>query len=137
LTNGAQTDPQASGNESDIVYVTMPVTDFDAAPCDSLHSLGTTDTTSTGVKENKAMNSVSLYPNPATSSVNLVFNLTNAEKVNVKIYNVVGQELNVFEKELPSGSNSLTINLTNYKPGVYFIKSTTSGKEITKKLVIE
>jgi len=128
-------DPQ-SGNESDIVYVELPITDFDALPCDSL--LFDTNLNNVGIKENKeSMSNVNLFPNPATNSVNLLFDLSNAEKVNVKIYNLVGQELNTFEKELPSGSNSLTINLANYKPGVYFVKSTIKGNIVTKKLVVE
>ncbi len=133
------TDPQ-SGYESEIVYVELPVTDFDAFlpnTCDSL-LYDTTIYSNVGIKENKGNSTnVVLYPNPATNSVNLLFNLGNAAKVNVKIFNVVGQELKNFENELPYGSNSLTINLANYKPGIYFVKSTIQGKEITKKLVIE
>ena len=138
-TPAGSTDPQ-SGSESEIVYVELPVTDFDAflpATCDSL-LYDTTTYSNVGIKENKGnVNNVDLYPNPATNSVNLLFNLGNAAKVNVKIFNVVGQELKNFENELPYGSNSLTINLANYKPGVYFVKSTIQGKVITKKLVIE
>lgn len=132
----AGTDPQ-SGNESEIVYVELPVTDFDSLPitdCDSLLFNGSV----LGIKENFENGStVNLYPNPATNSVNLLYNLTNAAKVNVKIYNVVGQELSTFEKELPAGNNSLNINLENYKQGIYFVKSTVQGKLVTKKLVVE
>jgi len=91
-----------------------------------------------GIKENKENGStVNLYPNPATNSVNLLYNLTNAAKVNVRIFNLIGQELSTFEKELPAGINSLNINLENYKQGVYFVKSTIQGKLVTKKLVVE
>ncbi|MES2593301.1 MAG: T9SS type A sorting domain-containing protein [Bacteroidota bacterium] len=127
------TDPQ-SGNESEIVYVKIPSTDFDGLPCDSLFF----DLASVGIKElNENVNGLSIYPNPASQLVNLQFNLIAAEKVNVKIYNIVGQELNMFEKELSSGNNSLNINITNYKPGVYFVKSTIKNKVITKKLIVE
>ncbi|MES2139982.1 MAG: T9SS type A sorting domain-containing protein [Bacteroidota bacterium] len=130
------TDPQ-SGNESEIVYVTLPITDFNAFlpnTCDSLFYFPV----NVGIKENKENgSSVNLYPNPATNSVNLLFNLSNAEKINVRIYNVVGQELSNFEKELPAGNNSLNINLENYKQGVYFVKSTIKNQVITKKLIVE
>ncbi|MCE9539865.1 MAG: T9SS type A sorting domain-containing protein, partial [Bacteroidetes bacterium] len=132
----AGTDPQ-SGNESEIVYVTLPITDFDAFPantCDSLFYFPV----NVGIKESKENGStVNLYPNPATNSVNLLFNLSNAEKVNVRIYNVVGQELSNFEKELQEVNYSLNIKLENYKQGVYFVKSTIKGKLVTKKLVVE
>lgn len=131
---------QQSGFESEIVYVEFPVIDFDAflpATCDSLF-FETDSISNVGIKENKEnVNNVVLYPNPASNSVNLVFNLGIAAKVQVKILSVVGQELSNFENELPYGSNSLTINLANYKPGIYFVESTIQGKMITKKLVIE
>jgi hypothetical protein len=130
---GTDVDPQSG--ESDIVYVELPVTDFDALPCDSL--IFTTLST-LGVKENNdILNNVNLYPNPATNAVNLIFNLSKFDKVNVTISSIVGQELSNFEQELSSGSNSLTINLANYKPGVYLVKSTVQGKTVTKKLVVE
>ena len=130
------TDPQ-SGNESEMIYVNLPVTDFDAFAantCDSLFYFPL----NVGIKENKQNeSSVYLYPNPATNSVNLLFNVSNTEIVQVRICNVVGQELSNFEKELPAGNNSLNINLAHYKPGIYFVKSTVQGKVVTKKLVVE
>lgn len=128
------TDPQ-SGNESDIVYVNVPITDFDVfTTCDSLYFIPL----NVGIKENQEIvSNVNLFPNPATNTVNLVLNLNNAAKVNVKIYNVVGQEISNFEKELLSGSNTLTVNLANYKQGVYFVQSIINGTIVTKKLVVE
>ncbi len=130
-------DPQEPGVESEIVYVKLPVNSFDAftlADCDSLFF----DLSSVGIKESKDIaTSVNLYPNPATNSVNLLFNLNNSEKVNVKIYNVVGQELNTFEENLPRGNNSLNININNYRPGIYFVKTMIKNKVVTQKLVVE
>ncbi len=134
-TPAGSTDPQ-SGNESEIVYVEMPITDFDALPCDSLVFDGSNS--NVGIKENKEnLNYVSLYPNPAANSVNILINLSVSAKVDVKIFSMIGQEISNFEKELPSGSNSLNINLANYKAGIYFVKSTIQGKIVTNKLVIE
>ncbi len=127
LTGTSPTDPQ-SGTESDIVYVEIAAADH----------LSCNDTATAGVKENKGTASnVSLYPNPASGLANVIFNLSSAGKVTVKIYNVVGQEVNTFEKELPSGTNTLAVNLADYKPGIYFVKSTIQGKDITKKLIIQ
>ncbi len=132
----AGTDPQ-SGNESEIVYVELPITDFDALPCDSL-LFDFAANNNVGINENiENLSDVNLFPNPATNSFNVVFNLGRPEKVNVKIYNMVGQEISSFEKELPYGNSSLNVNLANYKAGVYFVKSAVKGNIITKKLVVE
>ncbi len=136
LTGNPQgsTDPQ-DPNENDIVYVNFPVTDLDKFTiCDSLYFNGNT----LGIKEHtENLSDVNLYPNPATNTVNLQFSLINAEKVNVKIFNVVGQEISNFDKEFNSGSNALNISLANYKSGIYFVKSTIHERSVTKKLVIE
>lgn len=114
-------DPQ-SGNESEIVYVKFPTPDFN----------------SVGIKEEKGViTNVSIYPNPASSSANVVFNMEKAGKVSVKLYNMVGQEVNTFEENLPVGNNTLTINVGDYTSGVYFIKTTVANNVVTKKLIVE
>jgi hypothetical protein len=114
-------DPQ-SGNESEIVYVSIPTPDFD----------------NVGIKEEKELiDNIGLYPNPASGFANLMFNLNKTEKVNVKVYSMVGQELNAFEESLPAGNNTLTINIAGYKPGVYFVKTMVQNKIATRKLVVE
>ncbi|MFY9310420.1 MAG: T9SS type A sorting domain-containing protein [Bacteroidia bacterium] len=127
-------DPQ-SGNESEIIYVNLPVNNFDAfLSCDSLFF----DLESVGIKEVKDVaKNVQLYPNPAASSVNLLLSLNKAEKVTVKITNMMGQELNAFEENMAAGDNKLNINISNYKPGVYFVKTTVHNKVVTKKLIVE
>lgn len=127
-------DPQ-SGNESEIIYVNLPVSNFDTfTSCDSLFF----NLASLGIKEVKDLaKNVQIFPNPATSSVNLLLNLDKAAKITVKITNMMGQELNIFEENLTAGDNTLTINLNNYKSGVYFVKTTVQNRVITKKLIVE
>ncbi len=56
-----------------------------------------------------------IYPNPATSVLNVVTN-TN-EKVNVEMFNLVGQK--VYSEQVV---NSTKINVANMKAGVYMLK---------------
>jgi hypothetical protein len=127
-------DPQ-SGNESDIVYVKFPINGFDSfTTCDSLFF----DLATLGIKENQeTVTTINLYPNPASNAINLMIDLKHAEKVTIKIYNVVGQELTSRDENLTAGTNTLTFNLSNYKPGLYYMKSTFKNKVVTRKLVVE
>ena len=58
---------------------------------------------------------VNIYPNPASSVLNVVTN-TN-EKINVEMFNLVGQK--VYSEQVV---NSTQINVANMKAGVYMLK---------------
>jgi hypothetical protein len=114
--------PDTQNGPAEIVYYRLP---FDAIE-------------TVGIKENKAaLSSVNVYPNPASGSVNVMFNLDKAEKATVTVTNMVGQEISTFEENLNAGTSTLNINLNSYKSGIYFIKTTVGGKVATKKLVVE
>ena len=80
--------------------------------------------------------SVSLYPNPSTNSK---FNLQlplEADNVNIKIYNILGQEIAVKLNEI----NSNTINCetaTSLPAGLYQVVITKDNSKIIKKWIKE
>jgi hypothetical protein len=116
-------DPQ-SGNESDIVYVKIPVGDLVCG---------------VGINEqNQAAANIKLYPNPATTNVTLSFTVTHSAKAEIIIYNSLGQKTAEFSNDLNvAGTHNLNINTANYKPGIYFVNSTIDGKVSSQKLVVE
>ena len=79
------------------------------------------------VDENAVQN-VEVYPNPAKDLLTIkAENLTN-----VMIYNTVGQK--VLEQRLDA--NELTINTDGFEPGIYLIRITADGNEITRKVSV-
>ncbi|RBP33086.1 putative secreted protein (Por secretion system target) [Oceanihabitans sediminis] len=72
----------------------------------------------------------SLYPNPASSSVTI--HLTSADS-NLKIYSLKGQI--VYESILRKGENQ--VNTSHLSAGVYVVSILTENSNITKKLVIQ
>ncbi len=123
-TPPGSTDPQ-SGNEANIIYVKIPVADL---ACSAI-----------GIKENtEAVSNVSLYPNPATTTATLSFTVAHPAKVDIAIYNAIGQNIATFSNQLTvAGTHTLNINTANYKQGIYFVNSTINGKKFSQKLVIE
>jgi len=88
----------------------------------------TIDLSSLNNPENEIVdNSVSVYPNPTSSLVNI--SIDNDEVNKVSIYTVTGELIKEFE-----GVNSFLVNdLSN---GLYFLKiETQSGKIISKKII--
>ena len=78
-----------------------------------------------------------LFPNPATETVNVSFNLSAKTDVSIFIINQTGKiEEELFYPLLKKGENEIKIRLPE-KRGVYFIKVKTGNFSATKKLVKE
>lgn len=97
------------------------------------------DYTWTDINEFITESGVSAYPNPATDKVILSFDIESAADVSVDIYNIHGQTVkSVGSKTLSYGHNSISIDVSLLKPGVYFYNIHFAGnKSITKKLIIK
>ena len=78
----------------------------------------------------QAPTEVSLYPNPASNEVNVVYG-SNTDVKNIAIYNIIGKVMAVFKV----GDNSANLNIENIPSGVYFARLINSQGEVvvTKK----
>ena len=63
-------------------------------------------------------NDIVLYPNPASSEINVIYNPT-ADVKNITIYNIIGHVMAVYKV---TDNNSANLNLDNVPSGVYFIR---------------
>jgi len=73
-----------------------------------------------------------IYPNPANGIVNIK-NKTNYEFLNLQIYNLTGKMIysKIIEEDL------VTIDFRGYPEGMYLVRLSKDGKQITKKLLID
>ena len=68
------------------------------------------------------------YPNPFNPSTTIRFALPANAKVNVKLYNTLGQEVaNVINSELNAGVHEVIFNASNFSSGVYFYRLEARG----------
>ena len=83
-------------------------------------------------------NSVSLsqpYPNPASQSTTLHFDLGIQQEGKVVLYNLLGTKIKTILLSQTSGEFSLPVE--NLQTGVYFIRLQLEGKElVTRKLKV-
>jgi hypothetical protein len=68
-------------------------------------------------KTPKAENNISIYPNPARSEVNVLFD-ANADIRNIAVYNLIGKAVAVYR--VSNGSAKLDID--NMPSGIYFMR---------------
>ncbi|MBS4013689.1 MAG: T9SS type A sorting domain-containing protein [Bacteroidetes bacterium] len=78
-------------------------------------------------------NDIIVYPNPANSYLRIVIPENNFESV-IKILNLQGRI--VWESIIQDSSmNSITIDVSEFNPGLYMIQVLNSGKSYSKKLI--
>ena len=70
------------------------------------------------------------YPNPFNPSTTIRFALPMNAKVNIKLYNTLGQEVaNIFNSDLSAGIHETTFNASNLSSGVYFYRLEARGTD--------
>ncbi len=78
-----------------------------------------------------------IYPNPSNEQVNIRFNLSGHEQVSLRIYNPLGQEVSrIVDHKLPAGEHERTIQVSDFSPGIYFIRMETAGKTWFEKFQV-
>ncbi|MEI6487569.1 MAG: T9SS type A sorting domain-containing protein [Bacteroidota bacterium] len=122
VSTGTSPDPQGPGVAADILYYKIA--------SNLIYDVGVHDQAAISTEMN-------LFPNPATNSVTLKFNVSRAAKATVKIYNAIGQEVSNIDNQSVVNGTCLNFNLTNYQRGIYFVNASIDGKTYSQKLVIE
>ncbi len=78
-----------------------------------------------------------LFPNPATSILNLSFNLPQTGDVIISVYSVYGKEVVSYKLfNRPAGGNRFEVDLCNIQNGVYSVTVKSGGNKSVLKAVI-
>lgn len=79
---------------------------------------------------------LSCNPNPVTDMMNIKFNMISEGDVLLEIVDATGRSvMNNSEKNLCRGMHEMQLSSENLKPGLYFCRMKTGGKEISTKLI--
>ena len=77
------------------------------------------------------------YPNPFNPSTVISFTIPNQSKVTLKVYNILGSEVETLVNESkPAGSYNVTFNAGKLSSGVYFYQLIAGNFVSTKKLLL-
>lgn len=93
--------------------------------------------TATNTNEAIALEGVKVFPNPASTVVNIQFNLASTQDMNVSISNALGQSVKqVNTGNLDAGQHNFTVNTSDLAAGMYFINFTDGQNVMTQRFVI-
>jgi len=82
---------------------------------------------------------VAIYPNPTNDKVNVVYQSGTAQKINLDVFNAVGQNMYNNTYEFNAGLNTIVIDAVQYAKGMYIInlQNTINGNKYLSKFVKE
>lgn len=84
-----------------------------------------------GMNELEALKELTLFPNPATSEVNLSFNVEANQEMNVTITDVSGKIVQTNAIQAKTGKNLVMMDLSVQSNGMYFVTvSTNTGRKV-------
>ncbi len=77
------------------------------------------------------------YPNPFNPSTNISFELPQSELVQLKVYNMLGQEVaNLVDGRMNSGNHTVNFDASQLSSGVYIYRLVAGNQSITKKMML-
>jgi len=83
------------------------------------------------------MTAARVYPNPATTTLNIEVNASQNSDVNMCVYNIMGQKVAEKNGTINTGINTLDINTSELSSGVYFVTVKANGFDKTMKFVVK
>ncbi len=89
-----------------------------------------------GVSDQTLSKALTLYPNPATEYVSINMG-SAAENVRITITTIDNREISVSQIGSVLSDSHISLDLSGYTPGVYFILIDADGQRISKKLIVE
>jgi hypothetical protein len=84
-----------------------------------------------------AINNLSIYPNPSKDLFSISFTSEIIQDLNIRVLNVIGEEIMKEDLEQFVGEYTKQINLSNNAKGVYFLEITTNNSVVNKKLILQ
>ncbi len=92
----------------------------------------------TGINENQNDPLFTVYPVPASNTLNISFILSKSEKIKLALYNNLGQEMmSMASGEAVNGVFNKTVDITSLTAGIYFCKLETDNIITTKYVIIQ
>jgi hypothetical protein len=89
----------------------------------------------TGMEETNA-GMLSLYPNPTSDQFTIYPEYSGRFTISeIEIYNMLGE--NIFSQKPAANSQQLTVNVSEFNPGIYFVKVKSEQQEYVARFIKE
>ncbi len=120
---GVGTSPDHTPQNNNIIYIKILKTDV--------------GTTSNNISEYNTINSVSIYPNPASDFVTVLISSPVNAKASVSIMNILGQVVASQNVDVKMGATYTTLNVENLPSGIYILNVEAGKYRNSQKLIVK
>jgi hypothetical protein len=127
-----------NGNHYPIATVSSLATSFGGSPTVSQYGSYMKNIVAGIENMDVVTTSCNLFPNPASTTITLNLNLTGNKKVEVRLFNSIGEQINVtINADGIQGSNNYNLDVTHVSEGIYFAQISLDGVlTSTKRFVV-
>jgi len=83
---------------------------------------------------------ISIYPNPADKEIYVMFSMSNGaerQRISMQLVNTMGTAVHRVDTFELQGNNSLRIETSNLKEGLYFLEMNIEGRKVVNKVLIK
>jgi len=87
--------------------------------------------------ESSTINNLTIYPNPSRDVFNISFVSEEKQNLEVRLVNVIGEQLIMEDLKQFIGEYTKEIDLTDKAKGIYFLEIETEHGIINKKLILQ
>ena len=88
------------------------------------------------VGEITAVDQISIYPNPITTSANFKYTLPRPSSVHITIYNHLGEQVDIIQENQTSGTQNVIWNAEGQSPGIYYYRFRVGDKVTSGKMLL-
>jgi len=96
-----------------------------------------TQPTSVRLEGGTAINNLAIYPNPSRDIFNITFTSEQVQDLNIRVLNLIGEEIISDNLEQFIGEYTKQINLSDKAKGIYFLEIETNEEVINNKLILQ
>ncbi|MGK0362973.1 MAG: hypothetical protein ACI85O_000012 [Saprospiraceae bacterium] len=84
----------------------------------------------------EGLTALTVSPNPTSGLANVTFGLTEANDIDVTVYNVMGQTVKTINQSFNAGVNQFQLDASNFANGVYFVNLNSAEGTSTVKFTV-
>jgi hypothetical protein len=92
---------------------------------------------SLGIDDVRSVSSLSIYPNPATSTTNISLSLTESTPLTISLYSLLGENMmTVYNGYANIGANNFTADVSTLSAGIYHLRIETSSEGVVIRQIV-
>lgn len=84
----------------------------------------------TSIEESNIGTSFNVYPNPTNRVSTIVLNSNENKNMNIELFDLLGNNMQHFNKQIVTGENNIEIDLSELNSGIYFLRVDNSVQKI-------